>query len=115
MSDRWRQVRDRDIHGPGSLLSGGCSPPENDALPSAAMSQRPAAGMADQGADQGLSRGRRAVEPSRLGGVGDPRQVSRKEILITSSSAPLGTEECPGSVSGAPNLPPGFADTFTIR
>jgi hypothetical protein len=34
---------------------------------------------------------------------------------MSSSSAPLPTPEGPGSVSGAPNLPPGFADTFTTR
>ena len=32
-----------------------------------------------------------------------------------SSSAPLPTPEGPGSVSGAPNLPAGFGDTFTSR
>jgi pimeloyl-ACP methyl ester carboxylesterase len=32
-----------------------------------------------------------------------------------SSSAPLPTPEGPGSVSGAPNLPAGFTDTFTSR
>jgi hypothetical protein len=32
---------------------------------------------------------------------------------MTSSSAPLSTPEGPGSVSGAPNLPEGFTDTFT--
>jgi pimeloyl-ACP methyl ester carboxylesterase len=39
----------------------------------------------------------------------------RKEILMSSSSAPLSTPEGPGSVSGAPNLPEGFTDTFTSR
>jgi pimeloyl-ACP methyl ester carboxylesterase len=34
---------------------------------------------------------------------------------MSSSSAPLPTPEGPGSVSGAPNLPAGFADTFTSR
>lgn len=34
---------------------------------------------------------------------------------MRSSSAPLSTPEGPGSVSGAPNLPPGFTDTFTSR
>jgi alpha/beta hydrolase fold len=38
-----------------------------------------------------------------------------KEILVSSSSAPLSTPEGPGSVSGAPNLPAGFTDTFTSR
>src|SRR5918993_3293466 len=32
---------------------------------------------------------------------------------MSSSSAPLSTPEGPGSVSGAPNLPEGFTDTFT--
>jgi hypothetical protein len=39
----------------------------------------------------------------------------RKEILMSSSSAPLSTPEGPGAVSGAPHLPEGFADTFTSR
>ena len=34
---------------------------------------------------------------------------------MSSSSAPLPTPEGPGSVSGAPNLPEGFTDTFTSR
>jgi hypothetical protein len=34
---------------------------------------------------------------------------------MSSSSAPLSTPEGPGSVSGAPNLPAGFTDTFTSR
>ena len=34
---------------------------------------------------------------------------------MSSSSAPLSTPEGPGSVSGAPNLPEGFTDTFTSR
>jgi pimeloyl-ACP methyl ester carboxylesterase len=34
---------------------------------------------------------------------------------VTAASTPLPTPEGPGSVSGAPNLPPGFADTFTSR
>src|SRR5918992_4315971 len=38
-----------------------------------------------------------------------------KEHATTSSSAPLSTPEGPGSVSGAPNLPAGFTDTFTSR
>jgi len=32
---------------------------------------------------------------------------------MSSSSAPLSTPAGPGSVPRAPNLPPGFADTFT--
>jgi hypothetical protein len=34
---------------------------------------------------------------------------------MSSSSAPLSTPEGPGSVTGAPNLPAGFTDTFTSR
>src|SRR5512132_1982838 len=34
---------------------------------------------------------------------------------MSSSSTPLPTPEGPGSVSGAPNLPAGFTDTFTSR
>jgi hypothetical protein len=41
--------------------------------------------------------------------------VLRKEILMISSSTHLPTPEGPGSVSGAPNLPAGFTDTFTSR
>jgi pimeloyl-ACP methyl ester carboxylesterase len=39
----------------------------------------------------------------------------KKEIVMSSSAAPLSTPEGPGSVSGAPNLPAGFTDTFTSR
>src|SRR5215207_6731589 len=34
---------------------------------------------------------------------------------MSSSSTPLSTPEGPGSVSGAPNLPAGFTDTFASR
>jgi pimeloyl-ACP methyl ester carboxylesterase len=34
---------------------------------------------------------------------------------MSTSPAPLPTPEGPGSVSGAPNLPEGFTDTFTSR
>jgi hypothetical protein len=34
---------------------------------------------------------------------------------MSASSVPLSTPEGPGSVSGAPNLPAGFTDTFTSR
>jgi pimeloyl-ACP methyl ester carboxylesterase len=34
---------------------------------------------------------------------------------MSSSPIPLPTPEGPGSVAGAPNLPPGFTDTFTSR
>jgi hypothetical protein len=41
---------------------------------------------------------------------------SNAEISIMSAaSAPLPAPEGPGSVSGAPNLPAGFTDTFTSR
>src|SRR5215208_3261824 len=43
------------------------------------------------------------------------RTLTRKEILMSSSSAPLSTPEGPLSGSGAPNLPDGFTDTFTSR
>src|SRR5687767_14733368 len=42
-------------------------------------------------------------------------RVLRKEILMSSSSTHLPIPEGPGSVSGAPNLPAGFTDTFTSR
>src|SRR5215216_3930062 len=42
-------------------------------------------------------------------------RVSGKEIVMSSSSTHLPTPEGPGSVSGAPNLPEGFTDTFTSR
>src|SRR5215208_3049857 len=42
-------------------------------------------------------------------------EAAQKEILMSSFSAPLSTPEGPGSVSGAPNLPAGFTDTFTSR
>jgi hypothetical protein len=41
--------------------------------------------------------------------------VLRKEILMSSSSTHLPTPEGPGSVSGTPNLPSGFTDTFISR
>ena len=42
-----------------------------------------------------------------------PRAV--KGILMSAASTNLPTPEGPGSVSGAPNLPAGFTDTFTSR
>jgi pimeloyl-ACP methyl ester carboxylesterase len=42
-------------------------------------------------------------------------KVLWKGILMSAPSAPLSTPEGPGSVSGAPNLPAGFTDTFTSR
>ena len=38
-----------------------------------------------------------------------------ESTTASASSTPLSTPEGPGSVSGAPNLPAGFADTFTSR
>ena len=42
-------------------------------------------------------------------------KVSRKEILMSSTSIPQPTPEGPLSVTGAPGLPAGFTDTFTSR
>ena len=42
-----------------------------------------------------------------------PRAV--KGILMSAASTNLPTPDGPGSVSGAPNLPEGFTDTFTSR
>ena len=39
------------------------------------------------------------------------RPVSRKEIVMSITVTPKG----PGSISGAPNLPAGFTETFTTR
>jgi hypothetical protein len=39
--------------------------------------------------------------------------MSWKGILMSSSAAGVPTPEGPGSVSGAPNLPAGFPNTFT--
>jgi hypothetical protein len=48
--------------------------------------------------------------------VGPPLEKRvRKEEAMSTSPAPLPTPEGPGSVSGAPNLPEGFTDTFTSR
>src|SRR5215217_4185158 len=41
--------------------------------------------------------------------------VSGREIAMMTKDATLPTPNGPGSVSGAPNLPAGFADTFTSR
>jgi pimeloyl-ACP methyl ester carboxylesterase len=48
--------------------------------------------------------GRRATSPI----------VDKEDLVSTASTRPV-TPEGPGSVSGAPNLPAGFADTFTSR
>jgi pimeloyl-ACP methyl ester carboxylesterase len=48
--------------------------------------------------------------------VGPPLEKRvRKEEAMSTSPAPLPTPEGPGFVSGAPNLPEGFTDTFTSR
>ena len=55
---------------------------------------------------------------AHLGMTGSARAratTSTKEILMSSSSASQSTPEGPGSVSGAPNLPAGFTDTFTSQ
>src|SRR5215211_3283321 len=55
---------------------------------------------------------------AHLGMTGSTRArttTSTKEILMSSSSASQSTPEGPGSVSGAPNLPAGFTDTFTSQ
>jgi hypothetical protein len=44
---------------------------------------------------------------------GEARKVSGKGMLMSSSAAT--TREGPGSVSGVPHLPEGFAGTFTSR
>jgi len=38
-----------------------------------------------------------------------------KGILMSAASTNLPTPDGPGSVSGAPNLPAGFTDTFASR
>jgi pimeloyl-ACP methyl ester carboxylesterase len=55
---------------------------------------------------------------AHLGMTGSARArttTTSKEILMSSSSASQATPEGPGSVSGAPNLPAGFTDTFTSQ
>src|SRR5687768_6245947 len=41
--------------------------------------------------------------------------TSTKEIFMNANTASQSTPEGPGSVSGAPNLPAGFTDTFTSQ
>ena len=60
----------------------------------------------------GVSRARR---PGKTSTVSWRHTATRKEILMSPSTGPLPTPEGPGSVSGAPNLPAGFTDTFTSR
>ena len=54
---------------------------------------------------------------THLGTTGSARArtTMTQEILMSSSSTQLSTPEGPLSVSGAPNLPAGFTDTFTSR
>jgi pimeloyl-ACP methyl ester carboxylesterase len=54
---------------------------------------------------------------AHLGTSGSARAwtTTTQEILMSSSSTQLSTPEGPLSVSGAPNLPAGFTDTFTSR
>ena len=55
---------------------------------------------------------------AHLGMTGSARArttTSTKEILMNSNTASQSTPEGPGSVSGAPNLPAGFTDTFTSQ
>src|SRR5215471_17593469 len=51
----------------------------------------------------------------RTGTRRDREPVPLVKGVLMNSSATLPTPEGPGSVSGAPNLPDGFADTFTSR
>jgi pimeloyl-ACP methyl ester carboxylesterase len=44
-----------------------------------------------------------------------PKPKDTKENLMSTASTPPATPEGPGAVSGAPNLSPGFTDTFTSR
>src|SRR5437867_287398 len=63
--------------------------------------------------DQPLSRSRPKLQQhSERSETTKTRQQCEKEILMSSPSTPMPTPEGPGSVSGAPNLPQGFADTF---
>jgi pimeloyl-ACP methyl ester carboxylesterase len=53
------------------------------------------------------------AENAEMRAVQLPRAV--KGILMNAASTNLPTPDGPGSVSGAPNLPEGFTDTFTSR
>jgi pimeloyl-ACP methyl ester carboxylesterase len=65
--------------------------------------------------DRGVRRVRLAVATIRLR-IHQPKPVGLvEEIIMTSTSTPLPTPHGSGSVSGAPNLPEGFADTFVSR
>ena len=56
-----------------------------------------------------------AWEEPELFSDGAPRGVQVAALKGDPHDAPLSTPEGHGSVSGAPNLPEGFADTFTSR
>jgi hypothetical protein len=63
-------------------------------LLSTTTSKRPGGRLADQGADQGLSGGRRSVESSRLG-VTDPRQSRERnphELILGATALPGAAE-----------------------
>ena len=72
--------------------------------------RQPRAGGWDQGNGQGVT-GRGT--PARCAMV--RRYNLRKGILMNSLPSRPPTPEGPGSVSGAPHLPEGFASTFTSR
>jgi pimeloyl-ACP methyl ester carboxylesterase len=55
------------------------------------------------------------AHPGTTGSARARSTTSTKEIFMSSTSASQSTPEGPGSVSGAPNLPEGFTDTFTSR
>jgi pimeloyl-ACP methyl ester carboxylesterase len=56
-----------------------------------------------------------ADDQSSCGHHAEGRQALKREIVMGSSPKGPSTPEGPGSVSGAPHLPEGFADTFTSR
>jgi pimeloyl-ACP methyl ester carboxylesterase len=56
-----------------------------------------------------------AAQMGMMGSARARTTTSTKEILMSSSSTSRSTPEGPGSVSGAPNLPAGFTDTFTSQ
>jgi hypothetical protein len=75
--------------------------------------------------EKALTEMRRRIDATRSlpDHCADPRSLSRvadhglraERIPSSSSSTRLPAPEGPGSVSGAPNLPAGFTDTFTSR
>src|SRR5918997_6543013 len=56
-----------------------------------------------------------AVTLAGCGGEQSGSSTSPSASTTETTSASLSTPEGPGSVSGAPNLPDGFTDTFTSR